>query len=185
MLPFGYYINATCLVVSLEFIHSNCINRLVTIIHSGAGIHVTNSELSYSSSSLPNNSIILPNYHSGGRYYKNVKMGFYCCSNSTSAGQDGIFIGLNDNPYSGGWITISRQSSSSSHEGCMYLHYEKRLYYYRRSYYPPFEYGIYTCRMPDTTGRNIDVNVGIYPRGYRGKFSPYVYNSTDKSLSGI
>ena len=125
---------------------------------------MTNSELTYSSSSLPNNSIILADtdaHYSRSRYRR---MGFYCCSNYSSAGYYGTFIGLNSNTYSGR-IRFSRDSV-----GCMYLYFDKA---YRRYGYDNVlgtsEQGIYTCRMPDTTGRNVDVNVGIYREGYNSK----------------
>jgi len=117
-------------------------------------------------------------------------MGFYCCSNSTSAGTDGTFIGLNNIAYSGR-IIISRQISLSSNAGCMYLYFEK---YYRSSSQNTLgtsEQGVYTCRMPDTTGTNIDVSVGIYREDSSGKsnkiFSPrnnyetLIWNMTDYS----
>ena len=128
----------------------------------GAGIYVTNSDLSYSSSSLHNNSIILADtyrysYWSSGQR----RMGFYCCSNYTSAGQDGIFIGLNSVTYSGSF-TVSHNSI-----GCMYIYYNKPYGSY--GILGTSEQGIYTCRMPDANRRNIDVSVGIYKEGYNSK----------------
>ena len=116
----------------------------------------------YSSRSLPNNSIIT----SSSSY--NPQMGFYCCSNSTS-GYTGTFIGLNGNSYSGK-IRLQHYSSSSSYAGCMYIY----LRYYSSHLYNS-EQGIYTCRMPDSAGRNIDVNIGIYRHGYTSKFNHSVH----------
>ena len=138
-------------------------------MYPGAGIHVVRSELSYSSSSLPNNGIILADTSTSSYYSRNVRMGFYCCSNSTSGGTAGTFIGLNSNAYSGR-ISITRYSSIT-YVGCMYIFLEKRYRSSSQNTLGTSEQGIYTCRMPDTTGRNIDVNVGIYREGYRGKSS--------------
>ena len=98
-------------------------------------------------------------------------MGFYCCSNYSSAGQYGTFIGLNSNTYSGRF-TISRDSI-----GCMYLYFNKP---YGTGILETSEQGIYTCRMRDTTGRNIDVSVGIYNEGYNSKL--VIQNDTCPTL---
>ena len=139
----------------------------------GAGIYVTNSQLSYSSLSLPNNSIITTYTGSVGSYYYHRyryrysiyrRMGFYCCSNSTS-GSTGSFIGRNGNTYSGRF-SVQHYSSSHSYAGCMHIYLDGS--YNFQNYLS--EEGIYTCRMPDSTGRNIDVNVGIYRHGYGSEF---------------
>jgi len=144
----------------MQFVHSD---RLC--IHAGAGIYVTHSELSYRSSSLPNNSIILADTGYGSRYGSHTWMGFYCCSNHTT---DGTFIGLNGNAYSGRF-RIDRYHFTDRYAGCMYISLTKRYYSYSPNTLGTFEQGIYTCRMPDTSGRNIDVNVGIYRDDYSGK----------------
>ena len=144
----------------------------------GAGIYVTNSQLSYSSLSLPNNSIITTYTGSVGRYRYRYsyryhyrysiyrRMGFYCCSNSTS-GSTGSFIGRNGNTYSGSF-SVEHYSSSHSYAGCMHIYLDTS--HYSQNYLSSSEEGIYTCRMPDSTGRNIDVNVGIYRHGYGSEF---------------
>ena len=154
--------------------HSQCCNvgfdcGVINFVLAGAGIYVTNSLLSYSSSSLPNNSIITSYTRYLSRSYRSKiyrRMGFYCCSNSTS-GTTGSFIGLNGNSYSGR-INVQRFSSSSSVAGCMYI--SLRGSYYSQNYLSASEEGIYTCRMPDSTGRNIELSVGIYRHGYTSKF---------------
>jgi len=146
--------------ICMQFIHSD---RLC--IHAGAGIYVTHSELSYSSQSLPNNSIILADTNYYSSRYSATRMGFYCCSNHTTYG---TFIGLNGSAYYGG-IRIDRYHFTHRYAGCMYISLTKRYYPYSQNTLGTFEQGIYTCRMPDTTGRNIDVNVGIYRDDYSGK----------------
>ena len=130
---------------------------LPNFVLTGAGIYVSTSPL-YSSSPLPNNNIIT----SSSSYIP--QMGFYCCSNSTS-GYTGTFIGLNGNSHSGKF-SVEHYSSSSSRAGCMYIY----LRYYSGHLYSS-EQGIYTCRMPDSAGRNIDVSVGIYRNDYTSEFS--------------
>ena len=127
-----------------------------------AGIYVRYRYLSYSSSSLPNNSIIT-SYSDYSRWSSYRRIEFYCCSNSTTSGSTGSFIGLNGNSYSG-TFSVERYSSSSSYAGCMYI------YLYSSSAQSTSEQGIYTCRMPDSVGRNIDVNVGIYRQDYTSEF---------------
>ena len=151
--------------------HCDVMNFVLT----GAGIYVTNSQLSYSSSSLPNNSIITSytSYLSRSYRYKTYRrMGFYCCSNSTTSGSTGSFIGLNGNSYSGRF-SVQRFSSSSRIAGCMFVYLDGS--YYTQNYLSRSEEGIYTCRMPDSTGRNIDVSVGVYRRGYTSKSHIYSY----------
>ena len=133
---------------------------LLNFVLTGAGIYVTNSQLSYSSRSLPNNSIITINTNHYSWHRSATTMSFYCCSNSTS-GYTGTFIGLNGYSYSGS-IRVRRHSFSDSYTGCMYI--------YSQDHLGTSKQGIYTCRMPDSAGRNIDINVGIYLHGYTSEF---------------
>ena len=134
---------------------------LMKFLFTGAGIYVTTSQLSYSSSSLHNNSIITS---SAVQNVSSHQFAFYCCSNS---GSTGTFIGLDGISYSG-TINVERYGSSHSYAGCMYLYLPGR--YDFQNYSSFNEQGIYTCHMPDSAGRNIDVSVGIYLHGYTSKF---------------
>ena len=135
----------------------------ISFVHTGAGIHVTNSELSYSSSSLPNNSIILVNTDShSSRYSTTRRMGFYCCSNfSLRYSSAGNFIGVNGHHYYGK-INIRQYYSNSPYAGCMYIYLDQS--YYSRNQISSSEEGIYTCRMYHERNRihTSDVNIGIY-----------------------
>ena len=131
-------------------------------------MYVTHSQLSYSSSSLPNNSIITSYTGSYSWYRSGTRMGFYCCSNSTTSGSTGTFIGLNGNSYSGRF-SFQRYSSSSSSAGCIHI-YLNGDYRHSQNYLSSSEQGVYTCRMPDSAGRNIDISVGIYRQGYSSEF---------------
>ena len=146
----------------------------------GAGIQVVYSRLSYSSSLLPNNSIILADTNAYYSWSSRTRMSFYCCSNSTS---HGTFIGLNGNTYSGR-IRIQQYSSSNRYAGCMHLYFVKDYRDSSQNYLETSEQGIYICRMPDTTGRNIDVGIGIYRQGYSSKSNKklFPYNSADKNV---
>ena len=138
---------------------------LLNFVLTGAGIYVSTSPL-YSSRSLPNNSIITSNTRYYRRYSSGTRMSFYCCSNST-LGYTGSFIGLNGNSYSGR-ISVQHYTSSRTTAGCIYIYLNGGYYFQNSLSYS--EQGIYTCRMPDSAGRNIDVNVGIYRDGYASKF---------------
>ena len=148
----------------------------MNFVLTGAGIYVTNSQLLYSSSSLPNNSIITSYTHYLSRYYYRYssyrRMGFYCCSNSTTSGSTGSFIGRNGNTYSGRF-SVQHYSSSHSYAGCMYIYLDGS--YYSQNYLSSSEEGIYTCHMPDSVGRNIDISVGIYRHGYNSESHIYSY----------
>ena len=137
----------------------------LSCIHAGAGIHVTNSELSYSSSSLPNNSIILVNTAIHTSWYSTTRrMGFYCCSNfSSTYSSPGNFIGVNGYRYHyNGRIRTERYYHNSPYAGCMYIYFEQRYHY--QNQLSSSEEGIYTCRMYYERNhiRTIDVNIGIY-----------------------
>ena len=132
-------------------------------VPTGAGIYESSGQLSYSSLSLPNNSIIT----SYVRYFYRW-MAFYCCSNSTS-GYTGSFLGLNGNTYSGR-ITVQHYNSSHVYAGCIYLYLNEPGNLFPQNVLSSSEQGIYTCRIPDSAGRNIDVNVGIYRDDYTSKF---------------
>ena len=137
-------------------------------VPTGAGIYVGVSQLSYSSSSLPNNSIITTYISSAGYSSTYRRMAFYCCSTFTS-GYTGSFIGVNGNSYLGR-ITVQHYSSSHVYAGCIYLYLDKLGNSYSQNVLSSSEQGIYTCRMPDSAGRNIDVSVGIYRDDYASKF---------------
>ena len=132
-------------------------------------MYVSSSQLLYSSLSLHNNSIITSYTGSVSYYSSYTRMAFYCCSNSSISGSTGTLIGLNGNSYSGRF-RFQRYSSSSSYAGCMYISLSKNYDSYSQNYLSSSAEGIYTCRMPDSTGRNVDVSVGIYRYGYASKF---------------
>ena len=145
---------------------------MLCYILTGAGIYVSNTQLSYNILSLHNNSIISTYTGSVSYRYSYTRMAFYCCSNSSISGSTGTFIGLNGNSYSGKF-SFQRYSSSSSYAGCMYI-YLNKVYGSFQNYLSSSEEGIYTCRMPDSTGRNTDVSVGIYRHGYTSKFIVHI-----------
>ena len=133
---------------------------------------MSNTQLSYSSSSLHNNSIIT-SYTGYVSYYSSyTRMSFYCCSNPGWR-YTGTFIGLYGYSYSG-IINVQRYRSSHSYAGCMYISLSKIYGFYSQNYLSSSEEGIYTCRMSDSTGRNIDVSVGIYRHGYACKFIVHI-----------
>ena len=133
------------------------------------GVYVTTSYVPLSSSSLPNNSIITTYTGSVGYHSTYRRLAFYCCSNSTS-GYFSSFVGPDGYSYSGR-ISIERFSSPSSYAGCMYLYLDKLRNSFSQNVLSTGEQGIYTCRMPDSAGRIIELSVGIYRDDYyTGKF---------------
>ena len=146
---------------------------MLCYILTGAGIYVSNTQLSYNILSLHNNSIITSYTGSVSYYSSYTRMAFYCCSNSSISGSTGTFIGVNGNSYSGRF-SVQRYSSSSSVAGCMYIYLNKNYRSHSQNYLSTSEEGIYTCHMPDSTGRNIDVSIGIYRHGYACKFIVHI-----------
>ena len=144
---------------------------------------MSSTQLLYSSRSLHNNSIITSYTDSVSYYSRYTRMSFYCCSNSTS-GSNGTFIGLNGNSYSGRF-SVQRYSSSNSYAGCMYIYLYKAYGSYSQNYLSSSEEGIYTCHMPDSAGRNIDVSVGIYRHGYNSKFIVHIQMGSAVQLENL
>lgn len=121
---------------------------LKLIILAGAGIHVVNS---YYTRNKPvsNNALIV---QQSSCYSNCRKVDFYCYSNSTSSSVGYVYFPNNVRYYSSSsnyYMTVSRVSPGGIH-----------IYnYYRNS---PSVWGIYTCQIPDSRGRTLERNIGVY-----------------------
>lgn len=118
--------------------------------HAGAGIHVVNSNY-HKNTAVPNNALIV---RQSSCSYSCYKVHFYCYSNSSSSSVGYIIFpngGQVYNTYDYGDMSVFRTSPAG-----MYAHNYHR--------YTPDYWGIYTCQIPDSLGRNIERNIGIYAK---------------------
>lgn len=118
-----------------------------THIHTGGGIYVANSEY-YKNKSVPNNDLTVVDYSC---YHYCRKIDIYCYSNTSSSyGYINFPNGdsTNDNSYFYGMVV-----SSLSASGIRTRNYEG---------YDPDLWGVYTCQIPDSQGRTLKMNIGIY-----------------------
>ena len=130
------------------------------ILHStGAGIHVFQSDERGPKHALTNNSFLIA--RSNG-----VRFRFVCRSNATRT-NIGYFIGLRGNRFNGNQffeVTISENSqpaevlvSNSAEAGKQAI--------------TDGQQGIYSCRIPDDNGVEIEIGIGVYPSGFNSKYS--------------
>ena len=103
---------------------------------------------------VPHNGVILSRRYCY-RYSSNHCFQLYCQSNSTSSSVGSI---IGDYSY--------YLSQSNCGAGCYYVYRFSSSWSY--SYWSSYQ-GVYTCRIPDSTGAYLDVNVGIYPVGFSCK----------------
>ena len=109
---------------------------------------------------LPNNSFLIAS--SSRDRFK-----FSCRSNATMTNL-GYFIGLRGNRFSGNQyfkVTISNNIQPSevlvsNSDGA-----DEQLPITAR------QQGVYSCRIPDDNGVEIDINIGVYPSGFNSEYS--------------
>ena len=105
---------------------------------------------------FPNNGIVIARNSGGDRFI------FQCRSGST--GTDiGDIIGLNGNALSidssgvtTGGLNVRRESPAT-------------VFVRNPASEPAVDNGVYTCRIPDETGNDVDVNIGVYQNGFNSE----------------
>ena len=128
-------------------------------ISTGAGIFVNNGDGSVPTGVLPNNGIVIArNVISGDRF------NFHCRSGST--GTDiGDIIGLDGNALpidsSGAGVTTGGLNIRRDSPATVFVR--------NRASEPAVDEGVYTCRIPDETDSDVDVNIGVYRNGFNSK----------------
>ena len=117
----------------------------------GAGIYVEIGDGGVPLGALPNNSLII-----ALSPIETVRLQFFCSSTSMSS-DVGVLIGpvtslaefFNISTLQVGTLEVVNNDILSS--------------------LTSMEQGIYTCRIPNSVGAMVDVNVGIYPSGFNSK----------------
>ena len=127
-------------------------------ISTGAGIFVNNGDVT-ANVVFPNNGIVIArNVGSGDRFI------FQCRSGST--GTDiGDIIGLDGNALpidsSGAGVTTGGLNVRRESPATVLVR--------NPASEPAVDNGVYTCRIPDETGNDVDVNIGVYQNGFNSK----------------
>ena len=126
--------------------------------HTGAGIYVNTGTLT---GVLPNNSIVIALAVTGETVTSGDRILFQCRSGSTMTGvgqlvdvKRNIFnIGQNTGVFIVG--TFGNQPGS--------------LKFSNRVALTAADEGVYSCRIPDETGNDVDVNIGVYQNGFNSE----------------
>ena len=118
---------------------------------------------------LPNNSIVIARDVTSGD-----RISFQCRSGSPDR-DVGQFVNLDGSTFNiamnSGVFIVQKTGSGSGHPGSV-------LFRNRAGYetLTAEDEGVYTCRIPDETGSDVDVNIGVYRNGFNSTFS-YVCKS--------
>ena len=123
---------------------------LSPILFTGAGIYAISSDAEIPSRPIGNNGVIVSSIDG---------LQLECISNSSQTGVGSITTpaGTIRNQISSVWVV----TNEFNRPGFL------RLQTHQSS--PPLphtEQGIYTCTIPDSNGRNLSLNVGLYPHGF-------------------
>ena len=136
---------------------------MLHLISTGAGIFVNFGDGSVPTGALPNNGIVIAVAATSGN-----RLVFQCRSGSTNSGV-GDIIGLDGNALSidstgagvtTGGLNIRQQSPATV---------SVRNRFANEPDLTAAEAGVYTCRIPDETGNDVDVNIGVYTNGFNSE----------------
>ena len=127
-------------------------------ISAGAGIYAGVAATQYDGQPIANNGLIIA-LSSGSE-----SLWFDCVSNSSQSGV-GVITGRDGTTLthgaalagSGTWRVIN----PFSRPGVLRVR--------ARGVLTTGDQGIYTCTIPDDSGNNMDINVGLYPHGFSGE----------------
>ena len=125
------------------------------LLSTGAGINVFHSDKGGPKHALTNNSFLIA--RSNG-----IRFRFVCRSNATGT-NIGYFIGLGGNGFNGNEFFEVRNNSPA--EIFVSNSAEAQLAITDR------QQGIYSCRIPDDNGMEIEIGIGIYPSGFNSKYN--------------
>ena len=133
-----------------------CVLSTCHHISTGAGIFVNIAD-GTTNVVFPNNGIVIArNVDSGNRF------NFQCRSGSTETdigdiiGLDGNALSIDSSGVTTGGLNVRRASPAS-------------VFVRNPSSEPAVDEGVYTCRIPDETGNDVDVNIGVYQNGFNSK----------------
>ena len=129
-------------------------------ISAGAGIYASIAATQYDDQPIANNGLIIAMSSFGN------SLSFDCVSNSSQSGvgevtgRDGTVLTHGAALAGGGtWTVIN----PFSRPGVLHVHVQA-IFVFTVS-----DQGIYTCTIPDDSGNNIDISVGLYPYDFNGE----------------
>ena len=126
-------------------------------ISAGAGIYAAIAATQYDDQPIANNGLIIA-LGSGSE-----RLRFECVSNSSQSGVGEITGRDGAELNTGGiWTVVN----PFSRPGVLRVRATGAL--------TAGDQGIYTCTIPDDSGKNIDISVGLYPSGFSGECYLYV-----------
>ena len=128
----------------------------------GIGIYVFRYKTGYALGPNPSNTFAVVD--TGNSNYNNQRLGFYCCSGSTSSSAGSFIRPSGDVVLNIGDFEVLRYSSGSAFAGCMRVTIN-RLWF---NSYNFSDNGVYRCQLPDSRGRLREAMIGLYntrPRG--------------------
>ena len=127
-------------------------------MHTGAGIYVEKAQYYSGTHAAQPNNTHLRIYSEPYSSTNSLRFKLWCCSNSTES-----YVGSITDPNGITHIhhfkdlRVYRHSLFSSYGGCI------RLEGYRHYRYPlHYDSGVYTCNIPDASGRNHTIPFGLY-----------------------
>ena len=127
----------------------------------GAGIFVVTGDGSVPTGVLPNNSIVIAR-NSGTR------ISFQCRSGSTITGV-GQLVCLDGNTFNvgddAGVFSVAQLGGGSGQPGSVLF----RNHANNEPALTTTDEGVYSCRIPDETGNEVDVNIGVYHNGFNSE----------------
>ena len=130
------------------------VSTLHGYITTGAGIFVNTGD-GVTNVVLPNNGIVIAqgSVESGDRF------SFQCRSGSTNSsvgdiiGLDGNALPIDSSGVTTGGLNVRRDSPAT-------------VFVRNPASEQAVDEGVYTCRIPDETGSDVDVNIGVYRNGF-------------------
>ena len=127
------------------------------MLHTGAGIYITHSDDSVTTGTQPNNSLVVVKAMSELEAHLKID----CMSNTSNENGTKELIRPDnrlvnsDNPMPS--LGLTRTKSFFRIENT-------------NNEFTAEHQGVYTCRIADANGMLWDINIGIYPSGFRGMF---------------
>ena len=131
----------------------------------GAGIYVNTGDDTVPTGVLPNNSIVIA--RTAG-----TRIAWQCRSGSTMTGV-GQLVALDGNTFNTGQSTgvFSIASIGNPVQPGSVLF---RNHANNEPALTTADEGVYSCRIPDETGNEVDVNIGVYKNGFNSKFYVFI-----------
>ena len=112
---------------------------------------------------LPNNGIVIARNSGGDRF------NFQCRSGSLVTGV-GQLVDLDENTFNIGnnsGVFIVEQTGTSGHPGSVLFRNRVGI----ENALTAADEGVYSCRIPDEGGSDVDVNIGVYGNGFNSMSS--------------